>query len=144
MTCNDYADVIKDSDYCYKVHRSQKSWHNAMKHCQSENGYLVHIKSEEENKKIFDYAQRSGDPRQGILWTGLKKERGTWTWAPQGEPVNYTAWRPRGPSKYSCGNQQQNSYDIGKWGSWICSTTWPFMCMRPKGKVSISIMGFDL
>ncbi|MCD8107933.1 MAG: tetratricopeptide repeat protein [Oscillospiraceae bacterium] len=81
--------------YVYDV-ESVTSWEEAKTYCESLNGYLATITSEEENSFLFNYIVLCG---YNSAYIGLtdEEEEGTWVWT-NGESVTYTNWHSNEPN----------------------------------------------
>jgi hypothetical protein len=95
-----YADntkiLITQNGHTYQLIQTLKTWTEARSHCESLNGYLVTITSEEEQNFLFDQMLRhSGQD----IWAGAtdKDVEGDWRWV-TGEPFEYQNWRKGEPN----------------------------------------------
>lgn len=84
--------------YLYEFADSDSTftWDSAREFCESKNGYLATITSEEEDAFLFAYMKSRG---RNNAYFGLNDaaEEGTWVWA-NGEALTYTNWHSGEPN----------------------------------------------
>ena len=76
--------------YLY-VHQTE-TWSDARDYCAKQDGYLVTIQDDAENKYVYNLTK-------GYTWLGATDEEkeGVWVWL-SGEPWKYTNWQSGGPN----------------------------------------------
>ena len=128
--------MIDDSDYCYKLHHTRKSWAQAYAVCELEGGKLVQIKSQAENDKVVQYAVKRGI-EFGAIWLGFNEpaNNGKWFWQPDMEPLKFDAWDKTQPNDLygqDCGSMWVYEEVRGGWNDDECQEKFPFVCMSLK------------
>ena len=138
-----YENVNDENDNCYKMHRSGKTWHQALAQCQQDGGSLVHIDDGYENTDVLKFARRRG-VKSGSIWLGFNQtgDNSQWSWQPTGMRLGWTAWAGDQPNnwegKEDCGSMFVSN-NAGAWNDDVCDNKLPFVCMTPKKGTTIII-----
>eukprot|EP00931_Biecheleriopsis_adriatica_P066205 TRINITY_DN40604_c0_g1_i1.p1 TRINITY_DN40604_c0_g1~~TRINITY_DN40604_c0_g1_i1.p1 ORF type:complete len:1011 (+),score=183.81 TRINITY_DN40604_c0_g1_i1:116-3148(+) len=121
---------------CYKV-GGPANYADAQSACESEGGSLVNIKSEAENKYVFQLAMGDPAPKRALVWVGVSRTSGSAAWqAPDGSPPPYTNWHGAAPTS----GEHDNCAILGivedtrdeRWWSPDCRWAEPrYVCERP-------------
>ena len=79
----------------YKYYTDSATWYTANQFCEEQGGHLLTIGSEEEHNKVFS---EIGDIQ---IWTGGRKESGSWQWITFENFGRCTLWSPGEPNNSS-------------------------------------------
>ncbi|KAL4221709.1 hypothetical protein ACF0H5_019964 [Mactra antiquata] len=76
---------------CYEFVQTKHTWSTSESNCNRNGGHLVTVRTENENKELYEYVKAYG----GSVWLGLsdKQNENNFTWV-SGEANSYTNWRP--------------------------------------------------
>ena len=132
-----YKDLVKDSDYCYKISNTKANWQQAFDLCQEDKGFLAHVYSDKEQKAIVDYATSILEDVHvylGANQTDPNKE--VYKWQPEGTSLTYSNWKrtePNYPDELCLVVLivPRHSYN-GLWLDVSCSKENHFMCMKER------------
>jgi hypothetical protein len=109
-----------DNGHWYQRFDNFMTWHDAKAHCESMDGYLATITSQQENDFVFDNLVY---PIGDTCWLGGTDEdvEGVWQWV-TGEAWEYSNWEPGEPNNacggedYACGGEDYlHIYDGTGW-----------------------------
>ena len=129
--------VHGESFYYADSTSSASTWHNSRRFCQGLGADLVVIKSEDENRFVYDLLSNTSSTRSG--WIGLyRKAHKKFYWLDdRPEEGNYQKWNDGEPSgdKEDCVELLGSNVITGKgkWNDIPCSNTGLVsICQRPK------------
>jgi hypothetical protein len=109
---NDSPKTTTGNSHYLFIHR-EMDWESARRHCESLDGHLPLVTSQEENDFLRDMLMREtagGDGKEAI-WLGASdaRQEGNWKWI-DGSPVTFNAWGPKQPN-----NKQQIEHYAVLW-----------------------------
>ncbi|MBN3315245.1 MRC2 protein, partial [Atractosteus spatula] len=110
--------------------REEKSWAEALDHCQTHHTGLADIQSHQEQSYAVEEARSA---ESAWVWLGLRQSRifGFWFWV-NGQPLNYQKWGTGGGNQ-STSNSYCGALDRDRGGSWTnrdCEEKLSFICYR--------------
>ena len=122
----------------YLVHVGQKTYEEALDHCNIDGGKLAEPKSVEANNDIVTLANNSISGSLIGVWIGIddKSIEGKFTYATDGESVKFTNWN-RGQPDNAGGNEDCAHLWKGhgfRWNDVGCSAKMSFVCESQSGK----------
>jgi hypothetical protein len=102
-----------DNGHWYQIFENTMTWHDAKDYCESMDGYLATISSQQENDFVFDNLV---NPIGHLCWLGGTDEdvEGVWQWI-TGEAWEYTNWAPGEPNDACGGEDYLHIYDGTGW-----------------------------
>ena len=112
---------------CYKVFSETKTWPEAKRYCESVNGNLASITSEQINDFITDLVAKSGVE---YPWIGGKLNCDfEWT---DGTPFDFTKWDIQWDGQPNECTQSYGCVEIvnGKWHDFRCNFQRAFICQK--------------
>ncbi|KAJ7336623.1 hypothetical protein OS493_011843 [Desmophyllum pertusum] len=114
---------------CYRAYSTEQSWFDAAKFCQENQGELLSINSEGEQRFVY---QRMAVNK--TLWIGLVKDRslGSFRWS-NGDRLTYENWIIGEGSisgSEDCGEMTDYSVFHGQWNDKTCSVKQPYICEK--------------
>ena len=119
--------LYRDSS-CYRVFTSIKSWNEASKFCQENQGELVSMNSDAEQQFVYQNMAVGK-----TLWIGLVKDRalGIFRWS-NGEKLTFENWieAPIISGHEDCGEMTDYGHFHGQWNDMGCSNKRPFICEK--------------
>lgn len=113
---------------CYWFSRTAKSWPEAEKYCQLENGHLVVIGSWEEQKFVQHHIGSMN------TWMGLTDENGPWRWVDGTDyEKGFKNWRPEQPDDWfghglGGGEDCAHFTSDGRWNDEVCRRSYRWVC----------------
>lgn len=127
LTCP--ADWLYLNGSCYRAYSTEQSWFDAAKLCQENQGELVSINSEAEQRLVYQHMAINK-----TLWIGLVKDRslGSFRWS-NGERLTYENWisgEGNVSSSEDCGEMTDYSVFRGQWNDKTCSVKQPYICEK--------------
>ncbi|XP_069054034.1 macrophage mannose receptor 1-like [Lepisosteus oculatus] len=110
--------------------REEKSWAEALDHCQTHHTGLADIQSHQEQSYAAEEAQSA---ESSLVWLGLRQSQifGFWFWV-NGQPLNYQNWGTGGDHQCTT-NSYCGALDRDRGGSWTnrdCEEKLSFICYR--------------
>ena len=126
VTCP--SDWLYWNGSCYQAYDTKKSWNDASKFCQENQGHLVSMNSAEENQFVYEnFAVKK------TFWIGLVKDRSLWMfrWS-NGQRLTFENWiqTPNIQGNEDCGEMTDYGSYRGMWNDLSCSAKQPFICEK--------------
>ncbi|XP_023386128.1 C-type lectin domain family 10 member A [Pteropus vampyrus] len=121
---------------CYWFSRTGKSWPEAEKYCQLENGHLVVINSREEQNFLQEHIGYS------YTWIGLTDPEGVWKWVDGTDyETSFKNWSPGQPDDWhghglGGGEDCAHFRPDGKWNDDVCQRPYNWICEASLHKAS--------
>ena len=124
----------------------QKTYEEALVHCENEGGKLAEPKSADANNEIATLANNSLSDSLIGVWIGIddKSQEGYFRYASDDTSITYTDWDTTQPDNgiWYNGNLEEDCVMLIKWAGvnrfkWsdaLCSKKSSFVCERIKGK----------
>ncbi|XP_036124594.1 asialoglycoprotein receptor 1 [Molossus molossus] len=119
---------VEHEGSCYWFSRSAKSWPEAEKYCQLENGHLVVIGSKEEQKFVQHHMGSMN------TWMGLTDQNGPWRWVDGTDyEKGFKNWRPEQPDDWfghglGGGEDCAHFTSDGRWNDDVCQRSYRWVC----------------
>ncbi|ELK03783.1 C-type lectin domain family 10 member A [Pteropus alecto] len=121
---------------CYWFSRTGKSWPEAEKYCQLENGHLVVINSREEQNFLQEHIGYA------YTWIGLTDPEGVWKWVDGTDyETSFKNWKPGQPDDWhghGLGGGEDCAHFLpdGKWNDDVCQRPYNWICEASLHKAS--------
>ena len=114
------------SRFCYKFFSSKLNWNDARSHCQTLEGELASVTSNETNNFLTTLTQEQ-------CWIGGYRDWHGWHWS-DGSPWGYTNWASGQPDRPIDQHKLQLNYNgLGKWDNLGSRSKRPFICQKQSG-----------
>ncbi|KAL4221710.1 hypothetical protein ACF0H5_019965 [Mactra antiquata] len=112
---------------CYEFVQTKHTWSTSESNCNRNGGHLVTVRTENENKELYEYVKAYG----GSVWLGLsdKQDENNFTWV-SGEANSYTNWRPGHHNIFIHGSEDCVCMlsSSGQWEDLNCGNTYASIC----------------
>merc|ERR1712154_44891 len=123
----------QNGEWCYAYVSEAKTWSDAETVCQALGGYLVEIKTEEQNRYVEGILYEH--PSQNInTWLGATDliAEDKWYWATSDTKVSdsFTYWGPNEPNGHTVENCMSFYEPLRRWIDHSCDIQAPFICQK--------------